>query len=412
MHFRTEEQFKQWARQKWVFLFLAPTAIALALWARLALLGFESVDYTEHLQSWFMTLASTPGLEAFRQPTWNYAPPYIYLLKLATFPLAEHPLRAIKTLSLVFDALLALGAYLIVRQRYEHSPGIAFGAAALVLFSPTVIFNGSLWAQADGTYTSLLLFSLFALMRHHNALAFVVFGIALSFKLQSAFLLPLLGVVYFRRRFSFVYFFIIPLTYLVLAAPAIIAGMPIPTALGVYADQFDLYRTLTNNAPTIYQWIPNQYYEMFVSFGIAVALAVALGIASVGILSRRQLSADVLIRMALALTLAVPYVTPKMQDRYFFPADVLSIVYAFYVPRRFYVPVLVTLCSLFSYFPFLFKGATPVPQPLVAIAMLVPIGMVVHDYVAALFSVPGQGGAASAELAQVQTPVRVGAIDG
>ena len=82
------------------------------------------------------------------------------------------------------------------------------------------------------------------------------------------------------------------------------------------------------------------------------------------------------------------------------------------MPRRFYVPVLVTLCSLFSYFPFLFKGATPVPQPLVAIAMLVPIGIVVHDFVAALFSGPGQDGAASTELAHVQAPVRVGAMDG
>jgi hypothetical protein len=38
----------------------------------------------------------------------------------------------------------------------------------------------------------------------------------------------------------------------------------------------------------------------------------------------------------------------------FFPADVLAIIYAFYVSRYFFVPLVVGLVSLFSYFPFLF----------------------------------------------------------
>jgi Gpi18-like mannosyltransferase len=391
MQFAAEEQLKTRLRQNWVVL-MAVIALALAVWARLGLLQFESVDYTEHLKGWFTTLATTPGLEAFRQPTWNYTPPYIYLLKLATIPLADHPLRAVKSLALVFDAVLALSVYLLVRYRYPRSRPTAVAAALVVLFSPTVIFNGALWAQSDATYTSVLLLCLFAVVRHQHALAFVLFGIAASFKLQAMFLLPLLCVVYLRRRFSLAYFLIVPLTYLVIVTPALLAGMPLRNALSVYSDQFASYRQLAYNAPTVYQWVPNQYYELFVPFGTALALAVGLGITSLALVSERRLTSDVLVRMALALTLAVPYVTPKMQDRYFFPADVLSVVYAFYVPRRFYVPVTVTLCSLFSYFPFLF-GQTPVPLVFVSLALLVPVAVVLRDYALALFSAPlGQDG--------------------
>jgi Gpi18-like mannosyltransferase len=75
-------------------------------------------------------------------------------------------------------------------------------------------------------------------------------------------------------------------------------------------------------------------------------------------------------------------VAPLMHERYFFPADVLSVAYAFYVPRRFWVPILVSLCSTLSYLPFLF-GVEPVPVGLLAIAMLVPISVVLMDCVTA-----------------------------
>jgi Gpi18-like mannosyltransferase len=200
------------------------------------------------------------------------------------------------------------------------------------------------------------------------------------------FLLPLLCVVYLRRRFSSAYFLIIPLTYLVVVTPAVLAGMPLRAALRVYSDQFQLDRKLACSAPTLYQWLPDgQYVDLFVSFGTALALAVGLGIASMALVSQRRLTAKILLQMALALTLVVPFVTTKMQDRYFFPADVLSVVYAFYNPKRFYIPIVVTTCSLLSYSPFLFKQ-TLVPLQFVSLAMLVPIALVLYQYACALFA--------------------------
>ena len=56
--------------------------------------------------------------------------------------------------------------------------------------------------------------------------------------------------------------------------------------------------------------------------------------------------------------LIVPFVLPKMHQRYFFPADILSVAFGFYFPKYFYVPIILNLVSFFSYQYFLF-GVEP-----------------------------------------------------
>jgi hypothetical protein len=46
-----------------------------------------------------------------------------------------------------------------------------------------------------------------------------------------------------------------------------------------------------------------------------------------------------------------------MHERYFYLADVLSVVLAFYRPRLWYLPLIVQASSFLSYVPFLFLGA-------------------------------------------------------
>jgi Gpi18-like mannosyltransferase len=49
----------------------------------------------------------------------------------------------------------------------------------------------------------------------------------------------------------------------------------------------------------------------------------------------------------------VPFFLPRMHERYFYLADVISLLYAFYNPRRWYLPVLIILASTLSYMPYL-----------------------------------------------------------
>jgi Gpi18-like mannosyltransferase len=88
--------------------------------------------------------------------------------------------------------------------------------------------------------------------------------------------------------------------------------------------------------------------------------------------SSARMTADRLIEVATLSVLIVPYFLPKMHDRYFFPADVLSLILAFFFPRYFIVPVIIGLVSFLSYWPFLF-GFEVVPLQLLAVVQLVPM---------------------------------------
>ena len=95
-------------------------------------------------------------------------------------------------------------------------------------------------------------------------------------------------------------------------------------------------------------------YGQGVVLGTAGALVVGLGIAGLALLRRLE-GADLLL-LALASASLMPFLLPKMHDRYFFPADVLSFAYAAARPgpRSAAIAVCVQLGSLSAYSSILF----------------------------------------------------------
>jgi hypothetical protein len=58
----------------------------------------------------------------------------------------------------------------------------------------------------------------------------------------------------------------------------------------------------------------------------------------------------------------VPFLLPSMHERYFYLAEVLTVIAAFYVPRRlWYVPVLVQVSSFLAYLKVLFPTGDSLP---------------------------------------------------
>src|SRR3989338_10249148 len=125
-----------------VLLAAGITLIAVACILRLLSYPVITSDYTYFIKPWFEALEA-PGLSAFAEPFANYAPFYLYLLKLLTFiPLP--PLVLAKTLSLVFDVGIAIVFYLFV-LRTTWPKGAAFLAGAVAFTLPTVMANSSFW---------------------------------------------------------------------------------------------------------------------------------------------------------------------------------------------------------------------------------------------------------------------------
>ena len=355
--------------------------LALAASLRLSLFRFESGDYISHLGLWYDYIQTHGGFSALADNFSNYTPPYLYLMWVATkLPVAK--LAAIKLIAVPFDFLLAFIVLLTVRHKYQNKT-ILMLACFAVLFAPTVIFNSALWAQSDAMYTSFLVGAVLYLLRKRPVAAFVCFSVALSFKTQAVFLAPLFLILYLKKRVPAWVVVLFPAIYFVFVIPAWLAGRPLRDVLTMHWQQAETFKQLTMNAPNLYQWLPDDY-DLFGRFGIVLALTAVFVFCLVVWKSRAEITDELLVRLALLSLLLVPFFLPRMHERYFFPADVVAIVYAFYFPRRFYVPLVVGLVSLLSYFPFLF-GKTVIELPWLALLMGAMLVVVVCDTVRELY---------------------------
>jgi Gpi18-like mannosyltransferase len=351
--------------QDWAILLIG---CGLALGLRYTLLRFPSGDFIDQTSHWYQAL-SEHGFSAFQTAFYNYAPLYLYLLffvSLAAPGIA--PVAAIKLPSILFDFLAAGTAMRIVRLAYPGSPAprLAFFA---VLFAPTVVLNGALWGQADVIYTSLLLVCLYCVLVQKDHLAMLAFGAALAFKLQAVFLAPFLLAMLLKGRLRWRTIAWAPLPYLVSLIPAWLAGRRLLSLLAIYPRQAILFRLLTANAPSLFAWFPQELYDLLAPAGVVWGLCVVFVYLFVVLKSSQPLDLHRLVLLALVSVLALPFNLPMMHERYFFPADLFSIVYAFYFPRNFWVAVVINLVSFFAYQPFLFLRE-PIPMEFLSLALL------------------------------------------
>lgn len=365
------------------FIFIA-ACITLALLLRLALFSYETFDYTNFLGPWYDHLQRN-GFKGLGTGFSDYTPPYLYLLWLATclpFP----KLYAIKLIGLLFDFALAFVVLLLVRLKYDRRP-VWLAAFAAVLFAPTVFFNSALWGQCDGIYTTFLLASLYCLLRNWPGRALLFFSIAFAFKLQAIFLFPLFFVLWAKGKLSLKYFLLLPAVYIALCLPALLAGRPFSELLTIYLAQSNTYRRLTLSAPNLYQWLPNNS-NVFGQAGLIFAITLVLLLCYVCLKSDARWGKHLTVRLALTLALLVPFTLPYMHERYFYAADCIAIVYGFYFPRRFFVPLAVVTISLFSYFPFLFQDMTVIKLPYLALLLAVILVSVLIDLFKDLYRAP------------------------
>ncbi|MBI5823220.1 MAG: hypothetical protein HZB18_04275 [Chloroflexi bacterium] len=285
----------------------------------------------------------------------NYTPPYTYLLALATFTYGLiSPLTAIKLIPICFDLLGVIFVYKIVKLKYQHG-NLPPLAAAIYFAAPTVILNSAYWGQADSIYTSALLVCLYFLMTEKPLFSMLALGAAFSVKAQAVFLLPFLGVMALRKRIHWLYLGVAPLIYLIAILPVVLLGRPFADALLIYARQSDTFNLLSMNAPNIYNLFRREWYSIVLPFGFAITVVATLVWMYTTWQATAELSGKYIILIAFISTALIPYLLPKMHDRYFYPADVFSILLAFYWPSLWFMPILYQLSSGGAISVFLFN---------------------------------------------------------
>ena len=328
------------------YLFLSSAA---ALAARIPLLPHQTQDYQNILSTWYGFFVANGYLRALRHDFYDYNPPYLYLLAGAAWLFPDGPdLIVIKALSIAFDFLLAYFVAKCVRQRYPGSDAAFLLAWTAALLAPAVLVNSALWAQADGVYTAFLVASLYYLRAGRSAPAFLAFGLSFSVKLQAVFLLPLFLWVSRKQRVEWRYLGLAAFAYFATLLPAWFAGRPFYDLPLIYLGQVDHFRSLSERAPHLWIWLSNEWYPfwpLLVALFGGVVWLVDFAVRK----SRAVLTADRFWTLALLALLLAPYLLPKMHERYFYPAAVVAIVFAFCRPRYWPVPVVLGFASFGPY---------------------------------------------------------------
>ena len=215
-----------------ILVLLLPLAAAMLV--RCLLLDHESDDYLTFLSQWYDVIREGGGLGAISQPVGNYNVPYLYFIALISY-LDIPDLYLYKLFSIFLDVILAWGGLRLVRVLTKEKgntilPQIAFG---VLLFVPTVVLNGSYWAQCDAIYGALVVHAVACVLEGKNKWSLVWLAVAFSFKLQTVFIMPLWGVLWLAGRVKFRELFVFPGVYVLTAVPALLLGKPWKDILSV-----------------------------------------------------------------------------------------------------------------------------------------------------------------------------------
>lgn len=233
---RAEKKLCEFIEKHIIVLLILAISIA-GILVRIPLYPYISGDMEGFLIPWYEVIKSTGKIHGLAKQVGNYNVLYQTLIAIMTyFPV--DPVVQYKSLSVIFDYALAIIVAIYAYHETGKEMAKAVAAYGFVLLSPTVIMNSSMWGQCDSIYVTFLVATLYFFAKKKYPLAFAMFGMALSFKLQAIFLLPFLLYAYVRKKeFTCLQFLIIPAVMEAVCIPAMLMGRGIKAAFSVYYYQ-------------------------------------------------------------------------------------------------------------------------------------------------------------------------------
>ncbi len=360
------------------FIFVS-LSIAALLYIRLSLLYFDSRDYNIYLSQWLAAMRQLSIKEALVTEIGDYNLPYLYYLIIIS-RFKSNDLILIKFLSCGFDFLAAYFVMKIVslKTEKEHWRLLSF---VLALSIPTVILNSSYWGQCDSVYAAFCIASLYFAMKDRGLLSVIMFSLGFVFKLQSIFIVPALIICLIIGKIKPIHTVAFPITFLLGSLPAMLAGRSLFSIIGIYVHQTGEYTDLVLNAPSIFQLVGNVDKTYFKYFGIFLTGIIALCFVYICYIYKEKIKEKDMVVIFFISSLLMPYFLPCMHDRYFFVADVLSLVVFFYDRKKWYLPIITVFASFVSYCYYLMGGVTLVDQRITSLSLLFVLVALAVDFV-------------------------------
>ena len=330
--------------------------LLLSIYIRYVTRAMTNSDMEAHILPWYAKLQQHGPLAGLGKDFYNYTPPYLYLLALATLTSSIiAPITSVKLIAMAFDVYAAFMIYKIVRLHRPHGY-LPVLAAAVFFAGPTMLANSAVWGQADSTYTAFLLTCLYLLLVNRPLLAVVFFSVALAFKPQGIFFAPFLLVMMLWGRIRWFHFLLVPVVYAICMAPSVAFGRTWLEVFTLYTSQAGSGKALTHNAATIYVFIPRSAYTSLLWPAVAVATILFMAWVYYTWRTTKRRDASALILLALVCVTLVPFFLPNMRERYYYPADTLSLILGFVTPSLWFLPILLQVLSMLSYSMFLWAA--------------------------------------------------------
>ncbi|MCD7819916.1 MAG: glycosyltransferase 87 family protein [Lachnospiraceae bacterium] len=324
---------------------------------RYLLRPIATIDATDCFIPWYQEIKNGGGFLALQEQVGDYNILYQFLIAIMTY-LPIYSLSAYKALFVMFDYALAVVSAGIVYELTSDRRGEKAAAAyTLVLLSPLVWLNSSAWGQCDSIYCFWILAAFLFLLRERFGLAFVLYGVAFAFKLQAIFALPFFLLYWFmKKRFTLLYFLVIPVVMMVSTIPTLVMGRkggPFLCFL-IYAGQTST-EIMYNQYPSFWALLSPpepENYELYMSAGMIFSAAALILLAAVWIRKGVRPDSRNCIYMLFMLTYTCVITMPGMHERYGYVYEILGILIAVVNRRtRALLPFLLgtTLCTYGSY---------------------------------------------------------------
>ena len=270
-----------------------------------------------------------------------------------------------------FCIVAIIHAYAVIKIYRQYSPSFVM---AVFLFVTSGDYIS--WME-NGTRQFLavaicLLATDFMLKKKYNT-SFILYGVAITFKLQAIFLLPAIGIIYLKNRdFSFKQFLWVPLVNFVLYIPAVIIGKPITSIFDAYLCQTKKYAYKTTlGYPNIYYFAEIDRVDL-IKPGIILTMILLFALMIFVLYTKGKLNDKGIIELSVTVLFLVTFFLPEMHDRYGYVAEVLSLVYFFMIEKDWLILLIINLNAFANYASFL-DGIPEEILPIISIYQLVVV---------------------------------------
>lgn len=332
---------------------------SLALYLHSLMWWTEPRDMPLFQRPWFEHIVHYGPVGAFAHPFSNYTPAYLYLLAVASlFHGTMEAMYLVKLLSVAGTAFAASAVADLVKtmggqQRY----------ALLLFILPSAVINAALLAQCDALWAGACVFSVAAMIRGQTVRSLVWCGVAVAFKAQSVFVAPFIIGALVGKRAPLWHWTVPAAVFVAMMLPAWLAGWPAWDLAMVYPSQPDWIPfpgRLANPWMFATVFAPEAGKSLYwLGLAAAAAASVSIGALTASSVNNRR----AMLLLALLSSIALPFLFPKMLERYFYLGDLLSLALAISSRTRpaLWIAVGVQLASSLSLLTYMYFYYHPYP---------------------------------------------------